>query len=264
MCLRKYYRLIRQLGKGGVGEVWLVFDEQSKDYYAMKVLNETCDGKRQALSAEARIMKRLHHSGIPKVIAQTKLQQRAALVMEFIDGIPLSKFTGRMEEWQLLNWAMQILDILAHVHACEILYLDLKPDNLLLDQDNHLHLIDFGTAQFRNQQDCRIRYGTIGFAPKEQYYAHQLDERCDIYAFGKTLLALYFQIKDGKFLDTLTADDTTLSKGMKRVIQHCIQEEQSLRISSVSQLQDQLAQLYASQEAKVLHQERQRLIHATD
>lgn len=239
--MMKRYREIELLGVGGMGEVWLVHDEQLGCYWAMKLLHEDAkEADRCAFETEINILTRLHHPAIPRIVDRIEEKGRIGVIMDLVEGKALSMQEEELDEATLLNYAHQILDLLAHLHEMHILYLDLKPENLILDRNGQLHLIDFGIARDKAHQQCMEHYGTIGYAPSEQYVEAVLDERCDIYAFGKTLLALYMQIKDAKALAGLTASETSLSCGLQQIINSCIEEDVNLRYPNVTIIQEEL------------------------
>lgn len=231
------YTKVALLGSGGMGDVWKVYDETLHCYWAMKCLKEDATNQqKQDFAREVELLTQLHHAAIPRIVERI----HHGVIMDLIEGKPLSDYSDFISEEKLIDWAKQLLDILAHVHAQGILYLDLKPDNLMLDQNHRLHLIDFGIAQYACKSETRKCYGTIGYAPKEQYEPKRLDARSDIYAFGKTLIALHMQMRDVGMLAHMRAEDTTLSKGLQRIIRRCIHEQAHLRYASVKDIQNDL------------------------
>lgn len=242
---QKRYRKLELLGSGGMGEVWLVHDEQLGCYWAMKLLKEDSDADcRNAFEKEIAILTALHHPAIPRIVERINEDGQIGVIMDLVEGISLGECKEMSDEAQLLDWAKQLLDILKHIHDQQILYLDLKPDNIMLDRNGRLHLIDFGIACFKNKQDStRQRFGTIGYSPKEQYEAALLDERCDIYAFGKTMLALASGAA-GDQLQSLNTGNTSLSQGFRLLIDGCIQEDKDLRYDSIELLVKDLDRLH--------------------
>lgn len=243
------YRKLELIGKGGMGEVWLVHDSQLGCYWAMKLLKADSDADCQtAFEKEIAVLTSLNHPAIPRIVERIHQEGKDGVIMDLVEGIALSDYEEMSDEAQLLDWAKQLLDILKHIHAQRILYLDLKPDNIMLDRNGRLHLIDFGIACFKEKQERENqRFGTIGYAPKEQFEAVKLDERCDIYAFGKTMLSLASGC-NGSQLSSIGSADTFLSQGFRLLIDGCIKEERSLRyddISSVERDLDKLHQLHS-------------------
>lgn len=231
------YRKLDLLGSGGMGEVWLVHDEQLGCYWAMKLLKENSDNDcRNAFEKEVAVLTALKHPAIPRIVERIQYESQDGVIMDLVEGIALSEYKKMSDEAQLLDWAKQLLDILKHIHTQQILYLDLKPDNIMLDRSGRLHLIDFGIACFKAEQDTnRQRFGTIGYSPKEQFETVKLDERCDIYAFGKTMLSLASGC-NGNQLNRISVEDTSLSQGFRLLLKGCIKEERVLRYDDVESI----------------------------
>lgn len=231
------YRKLELLGSGGMGEVWLVHDEQLGCYWAMKLLKADSDKDcRNAFEQEIAVLTSLKHPAIPRIVERIQYEGQDGVIMDLVEGIALSEYKEMSEEAQLLDWAKQLLDILKHIHTQQILYLDLKPDNIMLDRSGRLHLIDFGIACFKEERnENHQRFGTIGYSPKEQFERTRLDERCDIYAFGKTMLSLATGCNTDQ-LRNLSAADTSLSQGFRLLLEGCIKEERSLRYDDVDSI----------------------------
>lgn len=238
------YRKLELLGSGGMGEVWLVHDEQLGCYWAMKLLKKDSDAdSRAAFERETAILTALHHHGIPRIVDRIHDAGQVGVIMDLVEGVALSEYREMCDETTLLHWAKQLLDILKHIHSQQILYLDLKPENIMLDRNHDLHLIDFGIACFKKEQDLSLqRYGTIGYSPKEQYETTLLDERCDIYAFGKTMLALASGAS-GKALASMKTDNTSLSQGFRLLLDGCIHEDKEYRYDHVDEVLRDLEKL---------------------
>lgn len=240
------YRKLDLLGSGGMGEVWLVHDEQLGCYWAMKLLKEDSDADhRKAFEKETAVLTSLQHPAIPRIVDRIDEDGQSAVIMDLVEGIALSDCKEMSTEAQLIDWAKQLLDILKHIHERQILYLDLKPDNIMLDPAGRLHLIDFGIACFKNEQNpSQQRFGTIGYSPQEQYEASELDERCDIYAFGKTMLALATGASADQ-LQTMQAADTSLSQGFRLLIDGCIRQNRSERYDCADQILKDLERIHS-------------------
>ena len=221
------YEIIRELGHGGEGCVYLARDEDLQRLVAIKRLNrKEQDGEEEKqLMKEADFLQQLRHPMLP-IIYDLMWEDAWYLVMEYIRGTNLYEYIGRngyvQEEWACA-WAEQLLDILEYLHTRKtpVIYRDLKPDNIIVCPDGRLKLVDFGAAFRRSYGDKKERgmAATLGYAAPEQLgtmgmseydareegqlrFVHKAvpergcveagktvyaDERSDIYAFGKVL-----------------------------------------------------------------------------
>jgi serine/threonine protein kinase len=153
-------------------------------------------------NTEAKMLARLDHKNLPKVIDFFEDQSSYFLVMEYIEGESIKKVQEKAEPDFLpvetvITWGIQILEVLEYLHTREphpIIFRDLKPDNIMLASDNTIKLIDFGIAKMfdpKSKTQTAIRgTGTIGFLPPEQYGEIGTEARSDIYAMGATLYVL--------------------------------------------------------------------------
>ena len=181
--LAERYLMLRVIGSGGQGRVWLAKDLQRMDNAAVKELSTGGE-------PEAELLKRLRHPRIPRFRSLFHIGNKTFLCMDYIEGQSLSKVLEkrRLSEEEARDLAGQLLNILSYLHHLDppVLYLDLKPSNLILDNQKQLHLIDLGIA-------CRpfaknIQALTRGYAAPEQYLAGAvIDERTDLYALGVLL-----------------------------------------------------------------------------
>lgn len=144
---------------------------------------------------ETAILSSLQHSNLPRVYDVLEEQGRYYLVMEFIEGITLLEQLRRMRGLPLptslvLNYALQLCDVLAYLHKQRpaVIFRDLKPSNVMVTQDGHLFLIDFGIARHfkMGQTGDTEAFGTKGYVAPEVGFA-QTDARADVYSLGATL-----------------------------------------------------------------------------
>jgi eukaryotic-like serine/threonine-protein kinase len=142
---------------------------------------------------EAAMLATLSHSAIPKIFDFFSDGGLIYLVLEFIDGQDLEsvidKSTGPIAEDTLIDWSLQILDVLAYLHEHQpepIVFRDMKPSNIMLRPDGSVVLIDFGIARTFQPMQRGTMIGTEGYAPPEQYRGIA-EPRGDIYALGATL-----------------------------------------------------------------------------
>ena len=152
----------------------------------------------KAFEIEAKLLARLDHEGLPKVLDYFLLDDNfQALVMDFVGGETLAdvlesgKFRiGRgLDSAKILDWTIQILDILRYLHNFEppIVHRDIKPNNIKLTREGKIILLDFGLAK---GTAITVVGGMSGYSPIEQVNRTGTDPRSDIYALGTTLFHL--------------------------------------------------------------------------
>ena len=196
------YTIIRPLGKGGMGAVYLVEDARiAGRQLALKEMSEQgidpAEAKTalEAFTREAQLLSRLDHANLPKVFDTFSAHNRHFLVMEFVPGKTLEKRLeeagGALSEREVYGYAVQLCDVLDYLHRQQppIIFRDLKPANIMLKPDGRIKLIDFGIARhFKpgRSKDTQAM-GTPGYAAPEQYGKEQSDARTDVYALGATL-----------------------------------------------------------------------------
>lgn len=201
-CLANRYTILRPLGKGGMGAVYLVEDARiAGRQWAIKEMSEQgidpaeAQAALEAFQREAQLLAQLDHANLPKVIDFFSERSRHFLVMEFVPGKTLEKrleeAAGPLSEREVYGYAEQLCDVLNYLHCQRppIIFRDLKPANIMIKPDGRLKLIDFGIARhFKPGQSKDTQaMGTPGYAAPEQYGKGQSDARTDIYALGATL-----------------------------------------------------------------------------
>jgi outer membrane protein assembly factor BamB/tRNA A-37 threonylcarbamoyl transferase component Bud32 len=147
----------------------------------------------QNFEREANILVTLNHPAIPRIYDFFSHDERSYLVIEFIHGKDLeaiiNEVQGFLPEEQVISWAIEICDVLQflHTHKPEpIIFRDMKPSNVMVNQFNHIVLVDFGIAKIFKAGQKGTMIGTEGYSPPEQYRG-EASPLADIYALGATL-----------------------------------------------------------------------------
>lgn len=203
--LAERYKIIRRLGGGGMGSVYLAEDQNlAQRLVAVKEMVEMFADESARAKAiedfrrEAELLARLDHPAIPTIYQYffDTARGRYYLVMKYIDGGDLSKRQeengGKVDEFTVSQWALEICDVLDYIHSQNppIIYRDLKPANLMLDTRNRVMLVDFGIARFvAPTQKGVTAIGTMGYAPPE-LFAGKVEPASDIYSLGATVFHL--------------------------------------------------------------------------
>lgn len=194
--LKDRYRIEGQLGKGGMGAVYLAFDENLNTKVAVKEnLNLNPESERQ-FKREAKLLAGQRHLNLPRVTDHFILEGRQYLVMDFVEGEDLHARSKRMPATveEAVQWASAVSDALSYLHSRQppIIHRDIKPANIKVTPPGNVMLVDFGLAKvFDHKQTTTGARGlTPGYSPPEQYGSGSTDERSDQYALAATIYAL--------------------------------------------------------------------------
>ena len=194
------YHIEKELGRGGLCTVYLARDLRLNKAWAVKQFpgkpGDPWDEMRwNCLHAEAALMKKLDHPALPRIVDIFEEESFCAVVMDYIPGVSLAEVIrrdGAVPEAKALNWMRQLADVLEYLHAQDppILYLDMKPENVMLRPDGRLALLDLGAALELRPGDSsgRGEFGTPAYAAPEQMRGERVDARADLYALGMTIL----------------------------------------------------------------------------
>ncbi len=197
------YTITRVIAAGGMGVVYLAFDEVEEKPVAVKQTFFTDPELRKAFEREAKLLERLDHPNIPKVTDRFEAAGHPFLVMSFITGKDLSQLLAEkmasdgkpFPVEKVLKWAdvlLQTLDFL-HNQSPPIIHRDIKPANLKETKDGRLMLLDFGLAKghvTQHSQPASVAASTPGFSSLEQSQNQGTDARSDIYSLAATMYQL--------------------------------------------------------------------------
>ena len=194
------YRLICEIGRGGMGVVWLAHDERLDMDVAVKVLPpELARDERgiRVLTNEARLSMQLTHHNIVRLHDFHESDGLAYLVMEFVRGRTLDRHLLKKKKFtveETLKYAEQICAGLEYAHQKRVIHRDLKPSNLMLTKEGTVKIADFGIARQIRDSMSRVSKddtsGTLLYMSPEQLMGERLDHRSDIYSLGVVLYEL--------------------------------------------------------------------------
>lgn len=193
-----HYKIIKKLGAGGMGEVYLAEDTTLPRKVALKFLAQSyaeipefkARFKREAEAAAA-----IRHPNIIVIHEIGEVANRPYFVMEYIEGESLGELIARKELpiHEVIDMLIQVCDGLRKAHQQGVIHRDIKPSNIMLDQDGLVKIVDFGLAKLQDASNITAegaRMGTIPYMPPEQDLGQELDQRSDIFSLGVVLYEL--------------------------------------------------------------------------
>ncbi len=235
------YEIIAFLGSGGCSKSYLVLDKKLSIKRVMKKPagegEENYDLIRQQFISEIQIMKGLRHPAIPSVTDVFETVEGLVLVMDYVEGITLEELLTKenIREDEFLQLAWQLCDVIAYLHGRKkpVVHKDVKPSNIIIDEERKVHLIDFGIAQ-ELESDIwafnTLPQGTDYYAAPEQRMADgRIDFRTDVYGFGKTL---EFCLKSG----AVAKGKVISSKRFQEFLQRCLKEDPQYRFQNTEEI----------------------------
>lgn len=191
------YRIIGQLGQGGMATVYKAYHASLDRYVALKVLHPAFKEDPNFLGRfqrEAKMVARMEHPNIVPVYAFEEHEGHPFLVMKYIEGQTLKARLqkGPLSEDEILKITQAVGSALTYAHHKDILHRDVKPSNVLLADDGEIYLADFGLARLASVVDstlsAEILVGTPQYiSPEQASGVKELDERSDVYCFGVML-----------------------------------------------------------------------------
>ncbi|MDT9701294.1 protein kinase domain-containing protein [Streptomyces sp. P17] len=201
------YRVLAQLGRGGMGIVWRAVDEVLGREVAVKELRTytdadgpELDGLRVRMQREARAAARVRHPGVVAVHDVTEVDGRPLIVMELVDGPSLDdvlRESGTLDPRETAEIGAKVMDALAAAHRAGVLHRDVKPGNILLDRSGRVVLTDFGIATMEDPGDGSATHltrsgelvGSLDYLAPERAQGADPGPASDVWALGATLYA---------------------------------------------------------------------------
>jgi eukaryotic-like serine/threonine-protein kinase len=265
--LNSRYEIIRKIGGGGMGAVYLASDNNLggvlravKEMVQAHIEDEQQEKAINDFKRESMILSTLDHPSIPTIFDYfyDEPESRFYLVMKYISGGDLSSRLraapeGKLEEKTVTEWAIQISDVLDYLHnqPSTIVYRDLKPSNIMVDGNSgRVMLIDFGIARSISQKEEKgvTAVGTMGYAPPE-LFSGNVEPRSDIYSLGSTMFHLLTGA-DPQSNPLLIFDfqknprprqiNPRLSDQMERILMRSVEYNADARFSSAAEMRQAL------------------------
>jgi serine/threonine protein kinase/tetratricopeptide (TPR) repeat protein len=267
-----HYRILEQLGAGGMGVVYRARDLRLDRDVALKVLplgSLNDEGVRKRFRKEALTLSRLNHPNVATVYDFDTQDKTDFLVTEYIRGVTLDKMLleGAASEKDISRLGVQLADGLAAAHGEGVVHRDLKPANLFITEDGRLKILDFGIAKLlqppgeatitASQTEAIGVEGTLPYMSPEQLRSEKVDSRSDIWSAGAVLYEMATgrrafpervtaQLIDAilhKQPESLRAVNSKISPELERIVLKCLEKESEVRYQSARELSVDLRRL---------------------
>jgi len=264
--LQGRYRIVDVLGRGGFGAVYRCEDLRLPGkHWALKELVCPEPGlvkeARRNFEREAHMLSALRHRSLPVIVDYFSEGDSTYLVMEEVEGRTLAQVIdddGPASEGEALRWALEIARVLDYLHSQDppVIFRDLKPENVMVTEDRHLKLIDFGLARHFDPGKHRDTeaIGSVGYAPPEIWEdAGQTDARSDVYSLGATMYFVLTGRPPSPVYGThrLAPYRPDLGKELEALVLRCMEPEPEARFSNAAEfIRELLLQISRSDEAK--------------
>jgi outer membrane protein assembly factor BamB/tRNA A-37 threonylcarbamoyl transferase component Bud32 len=255
------YMIQEVIGIGGMGAVYRARDLHFPNVVKLVAVKEMINQARDSLvrqtivqnfEREAHILVTLAHPSIPKIFDFFTHDTRSYLVLEFVNGKDMEAILRETQDFisedRIIGWAIELCDVLSYLHKHKpepIIFRDMKPSNVMINQEDHIVLVDFGIAKLFKEGQKGTMIGTEGYSPPEQYRG-EATPRADIYALGATLHHLLTR-RDPRLEPPFTFLERPIRKinpavsiEMEAVVNTCLQYNPADRYQSAEVMRDAL------------------------
>jgi len=257
------YQVIEELGKGGMGKVYKVFDTRIKEKIALKLIKSEIasdKGTIERFSNEIRLARKIGHRNVCRMFDIGEAEGAHFITMEYVSGEDLKtmiRMAAGLSIGAVLSIGKQVCDGLAEAHSLGVVHRDLKPQNIMIDKGGNAKIMDFGIARSIREKGITgpsVLIGTPEYMSPEQAEAKEVDQRSDIYSLGIIL----YEMATGR---VPFEGDTALSIAMKHkgeipknprqfnpnipndlsgVILKCLEKDRSQRYQTAAEVRSEL------------------------
>jgi serine/threonine protein kinase len=260
------YEIIEELGKGGMGKVYRVVDKKLNEEVAMKLVKPEIASDKKTLerfSNELKLARKIVHKNVARMFDLNEEKGTHYITMEYVRGEDLKRLIrkmGQLSAGQAIPIAKQVCEGLAEAHRLGVVHRDLKPQNIMVDEEGNARIMDFGIARSLKAKGITgsgVMIGTPEYMSLEQVEGKDIDQRSDIYSLGVILYEMVtgkvpfegdtpFTIgmkhkseipKDPKALNT------QIPEGLNNVILKCLEKDKENRYQSAAEVNAELGKI---------------------
>ena len=260
------YQVIEELGHGGMGRVYKVQDTDIKEKVALKLLRPEIALDKETVerfSNELKLARRISHRNVCRMFDLGKAEGTTFITMEYVPGEDLKKLIRKMGQvgagWAV-SIAKQVCDGLAEAHHLGVVHRDLKPQNIMVDEDGNARIMDFGIARSLSAKSITgagVMIGTPEYMSPEQVEGKEVDQRSDIYSLGVILFEMVTGRVpfEGDTPFTIGVKhkserprnprelNTQIPEGLSKVILKCLEKDKGKRYQTAEDLHADLEQV---------------------
>ncbi len=269
------YRILRRLGSGGMGHVYLALDTELGRHCALKFISPELlsdAGMLHHLEQEARTASALNHPNILTIYRIAEFDGELFIASEFVQGVTLKRAIqrGSVDPDMAIRIAIQIASALMAAHSAGVIHRDLKPANVMVRPDGYVKVIDFGLAKLTDKSAVSRKshlglpplgsvVGTVDYMSPEQAIGEEVDERTDIWSLGVLLYEMLSHQRPfagDKDSDVLVAirqkpapplpNLASLPPGVGRIVSRALMKDLSRRYQSAEEMLSDLEAIDAS------------------
>jgi len=257
------YQIIEELGKGGMGKVYKALDTDLKEKVAIKLIKPEVAVDKKTIERfrnELKFARKIRHKNVCQMYDLNREEGTHYITMEYVHGEDLKRLIrkmGQMSAGQVISIAMQVCEGMAEAHRLGVVHRDLKPQNIMVDEEGNARIMDFGIARSvkgKGITGAGVMIGTPEYMSPEQVEGKESDQRSDIYSLGVILYEMVtgrvpfegdtpFTIgvkqksevpRNPKELNSQIPDD------LSRVILRCMEKDKEQRYQSAGEVRSEL------------------------
>ncbi len=260
------YQIIEELGRGGMGKVYKALDTEIKEKVALKLIKPEISVDKKTIERfqnELKFARKISHRNVCRMYDLNKEAGSYYITMEFVSGEDLKRFirrSGRLTTTKGIDIAKQICEGLDEAHRLGVVHRDLKPGNIMIDNDGNARIMDFGIARSvegKGITGAGVMIGTPEYMSPEQVEGKDIDRRSDIYSLGVILYemltgrvpfegetALNIAVKQKTETPNNPREyNEQISEDLSRAILKCLEKDKEKRYQSASELRSELVNI---------------------
>jgi len=260
------YEIIEELGKGGMGKVYRVEDKKIKEEVALKLIKpEVASDKKtiERFSNELKMARKIAHRNVCRMYDLGEEKGTHYITMEYVPGEDLKRLikkVGQFSAGKTIFMAKQVCDGLAEAHRLGVIHRDLKPQNIMVDEDGNARIMDFGiarTVKGKGITGAGVMVGTPEYMSPEQAEVKEVDQRSDIYSLGvilyemvtgrvpfegETPLGIAMRHRSEMPKDP-KEHNAQIPEDLSRLILKCMEKDKEKRYQSTGEVRSQLERI---------------------